>query len=584
MVDEDTRDERDDENEGSEGADDPMRVHPRPANGGNGARTSARTAASTPKRGHVGVGNPDYEGWSNKEADLMFGEMLGNEHPKCLKKSGRTVHDLSCDIVRLDGREAVKLGSFEASAVSGSKQQSPGDMLQYMVEDKFHLPLASGPGLYEVRFVWKQDNRIYGRGRMALASPSEIIAVRRARAQQQEPQPSPQQQPYVPPPQPAPAPQYPQQPQPGMGYAQPPHGYAPQQPYQQLPYPQQPGASHDPEVSALRAEVGELRGSLSEMLSFMRERRDYRGEPPPAAAAAVPPGPPQPPLPSPGVGAPPPYARSPYDSYRESHEMRAMRGDIADLKDTVADVMTIVKTIVRGPQPQAPVGVGAAGAGQGGQGGSPAPAAAAVAAPAAAPPAPDVEKTIVAVLDRLGVRPGGAGLGSPFAGFAQQAHEMKRAFGAMRSLRDDIDNMLGDMSAEPEPSAAETPPQGAAIEKPEPEPELPFEVITVPDTKLFGHDAKYTPNKRTGKIDVEGFVMSNPGVLEKGFELLGAAVDGIKTLATQAAKHSGQAPHQQPQQPAHVVREIPAAARDASVGTGATPAAPGGRDNGWPSV
>ena len=63
----------------------------------------------------------------------------------------------------------------------------------------------------------------------------------------------------------------------------------------------------------------------------------------------------------------------------------------------------------------------------------------------------------------------------------------------------------------------------------------------MPGTTLFGHPAKYTPNRRTGKIDAMGFVMANPGVMEKGAELAGAAVEALTTLAKKAAPSIGSA-------------------------------------------
>gem|GEM_PF-4066041 len=128
-----------------------------------------------------------------------------------------------------------------------------------------------------------------------------------------------------------------------------------------------------------------------------------------------------------------------------------------------------------------------------------------------------------------------------------------------------------------------------AQEQPEPEPEpepagpeLPFEVVPVEGAELFGHKVMYTPNKKTGKLDLEGFAMSNPGVLEEGAKLVGVAFEAIGTFAKKAAAAASQpgvgAPAQISQAagvgsaPAQVVDSIPDAARDATAGAGAFPA------------
>jgi hypothetical protein len=100
----------------------------------------------------------------------------------------------------------------------------------------------------------------------------------------------------------------------------------------------------------------------------------------------------------------------------------------------------------------------------------------------------------------------------------------------------------------------------------------------VPGTKLFGHDVKYTPSKSTGKLDLEGFVMSNPGVLEEGAKLIGMAVEAGAAFAKRAATSTGGSAPQIQQiaagvGQAQVVDSVPEGAQDASARPAGTPGA-----------
>jgi hypothetical protein len=200
-----------------------------------------------------------------------------------------TVYDLDIQVFALDGIERM-LGSFPFQEIL-TNTISPGQMLQEIVIDRFHLKMARPPNTYDIKLVWKRTGRIYTRARLRLGSPEEINAIRMGA---QPPPPlrpgygspygaPPPQQPWQPSyAQPQPSYVAPPQPPPGYGYPQP-QGYLPPQAYQQ-PHP-----STDQETMAMRMELAQLRGALTEALNAAREGRQPNVVvPPPTPVGGVP--------------------------------------------------------------------------------------------------------------------------------------------------------------------------------------------------------------------------------------------------------------------------------------------------------
>lgn len=576
-------DERDDEIDDDDDAEDSQ---PGPMLGStkrttNGSRARASTGAggapateskAKPKTTtEEGVGQAANDGatvdkkphntsqWS-READLMWMEMLGSEHEKCLAKLGKSAYDVSFNIIRLDGstmRTGTPVCTILGESVMGTAQMSAGDMLVHRIIDEAHLPVSQGPANFEVRATWKAGAGIYGRGLLSLPAPAEIIAVRQAQhrsgsmgaggmpQQQYVPPYIPQQpqysQPYAPPP--APPPPAPQPP-PGAGYAPP--GYA---------------APHDSsEVGNLRTEVGVLSGAVRELMEFVRgDRRGggqmpppgappYASAPPPQGVGAMPaPAAPTPPYgaPYPRPGWPPPRTPSPEDDLRD--EVAELREDIREIAQTMRgrppmNVGTAgappVAPSTAPPQP-APVPRGPNGEVWVERIGWCVPSganAAPVAAQPVAQPAPEAARPAGAAPARAGV---GATpvIANPLEAVMTRIHT-RVARNIESSFNRQIEEVFSGLGAatqaeEPDPTPT-TPPEDDKAE-------LEYDIIEVPGTTLFGHPAKYTPNRRTGKIDAMGFVMANPGVMEKGAELAGAAVEALTTLAKKAAPSIGSA-------------------------------------------
>lgn len=207
--------------------------------------------------------------------------------------------------------------------------------------------------------------------------------------------------------------------------------------------------------------------------------------------------------------------------------------------------------------------------------------------PAAPPPPPPVnedaivQKTTAAVvqtLAQLGViqipQPGvvqpqvaAAGVAAPVQTAPKSA--MERAFervmdAAVTQFVGGVEKTIkATITGVGAPPPAETP----VNETPEPEkpPELPWKAMAVPGANWAnGSPVHYAEDTETGGISLQGFVMNNPVILEKGFEkvteLAGAVGEALKRIGKPPQ------PQQQPQQmqQAEVVKEIPATATDAT--------------------
>ena len=523
--------------------------------------------------------------WSSNQADLVWDEMNGGEHPRSLAKLGKSAFDVKIVVTRTVAGARYPVDTMQGNEVLGGDNVSPGEALRQRVENQ-HMAITDAPCSYDVGVNWKPGGTFYGRG-LILSFPSrgEIVAMRGVTRSVQGGAgygQIPQQQPY-PPQAPPYAQQPPQQPQqPPVGY-----GAAPAQP-QYIPnpaYPQPP--AHDPEVSHLRAQVAELSGGLRELMEFVRGDRQRPPTPPPAPQ--TPPAQPQQ-----GFGAAP-QSREPWPR-RPSYE----RSETDELRDELDDLRAELNALHRRgpggpgfgqappqaapppvqaappPPPPAPRGpngeiwVESARAWCMPVGMQPAAAAAQPVAPAATPvapapaPAPTARAGVGAAQDPI------SGVETQFRSMVadMQSSVMKRVAREMQNALSGVQTGLGQAEEEPEPE----PP-------PEPQSTLPFDVIDMPGQDLWGHPLKYAASKETGRIDLEGFVMSNPGVLEKGAEVLGALVEIGSTFAKRAAQATtmtrpggAQLPAagvgQSSASQAHVVENIPDEAQPAATSTG----------------
>ena len=609
-------DEHDQDIEAEEGDDGEIRVKaaPRPAPRGPATEAAASSGAgngngsppprTTRPRSHhataaaAGVGsapanadppNAETAPWTYKEADLMLGEMLGGEHPRSLRAYGKTPYDFQAEVRRSDGvgGQSVCIKTIPGQELQGSADVTPGEVLRNIVGD-VHLVSAKGPVTYDIWFSWRSPQRQYGKGRLQMPAPEEIIALRNAMRTSQQPY----QQPYPPPAQP-------QQPSVGYGAApvsqqppyQPPHGqYHPDG----NPYGRRepaPAPSRDPEVSNLRAEVGELRGALGEVLEHLRG--DRRAVPPTTPPAQQPQG----------FGGAPHDRPWPQPRRRERTEADELRDELDDLREEMADLRRGGSGRASGfgaapaqppsqpsrqPAPPPPV------RGPGGEVyidgigwcipqervahmvSQPPGAQPQAHAPPPPPPvaAPAVQPQAAAA---PAARPVGVGVMpvSPLRGFIDSAREYLRDGKEIRKVAAELEEVFGGGGGDVGLGAAEDPQTPQTPE--EPESVLPFASEVVggdgPDApKLFGQPIRYVVDKETGKFDLKGFAFANPGLMEKGVEIAGIAAEGFRNLTARAAANAGTAA-QFPAgvgatpAPAQVVDNIPADAKLAQAHT-----------------
>jgi hypothetical protein len=254
------------------------------------------------------------DGWTNRDADLLWPEMLSE-----MKRSGskHSAHDIDIRVVRLDPPPLTTLPpSFNGGAIQGDSSCGPGDALIRFIDDNYHNPLARSAVTYDLVFLWKSNGAMYGRGRLVRPSPEEIMALRRAQQQSRSGSPPPPQQYGQAQQQYQQAPQQPYQgygaPPPPYGYPPPGYGYAPQQQQQQQP-------TYDPEVVNLRAQVAGLTGQLTQVLEHLRTS----GVQVPAGLAAPPPAAPP---------APPVYIQQP----PQQTQQQSMRVGLAGVREALS--------------------------------------------------------------------------------------------------------------------------------------------------------------------------------------------------------------------------------------------------------
>jgi hypothetical protein len=173
--------------------------------------------------------------------------------------------DLDVQVLTMDGRDRRQgdriLGSFSLYRLVGAR--NPGEKLQEIVTEQYHSPRTEGPDVYDIRFVWAKNTRLFSRGKLPLGSREEVTALKRAQAQAEQHSPPPQQSAqgswsgFG-------APQ--QQPQQPWG---PPQGHWQQQP-QPMPDDVQ---SLRAQLASDRSELQRTQGMLEEALRAAREGR-----------------------------------------------------------------------------------------------------------------------------------------------------------------------------------------------------------------------------------------------------------------------------------------------------------------------
>ena len=221
-----------------------------------------------------GPGDPKINGWKSSLAIDLMAEVLGRleQYPGL----GHPADFIVQVYAQPDGRIGQPrltdtfLGSFSLNKLVGDSH--PGEVLQAIVTDNYHLPRTDSADSYDIRVVYAKGGRPFGRAKLSCDGREQIMALRRHQQDAQRP-PAPG---YGAPPgygQPQ-APYYPAHPPPGYGSAA----------------PASPG-SGNAELDAMRADLHRTQGALQEALDYARKA----GVAIPVAVAAPPPPPaPQP--------------------------------------------------------------------------------------------------------------------------------------------------------------------------------------------------------------------------------------------------------------------------------------------------
>jgi hypothetical protein len=552
---------------------------------GVGSASGDAEAASTPPKA-------DEAPWSDRDAGMMLCEMLAGEHPRSLKAYGKTAWDIVAEVRRSDGPsgQSALLASLPCQDLQGDGSVMPSDALRNAVVDRVHLVGgARGPVDYDIVFMWRSPPRMYGRGKLHLPSPEEIIVLRGANRQQQG-----FQQPLPPPPQ--------QQP---TGYGAPPV-YPPQQP-PPPPYAEPQGSpwgrrqeqpSHDPEVSNLRSEVAGLSGAVRELMEIVRGDRQR-----PLPQAPPPPAPPQgfagpPPAPSPGW---PRRARPDDEVLEELEDVRdenqVLREEIHRLRRGVgaapppqrvyappapppqSHVQPQPPRVPDGPNgevwvegvgwcvPRSRIDAGVGSASPATPTVPPAPARTAAPPPVATPAAAQTPAAQT------------VGVGAPGDLFevAMQRVQQRVLQKVVREVESAVDGVLsGTAGLGADPGEQES----APTEPEKPEDILPFVTAKVEGATLFGQPVHYAADKETGDVSLMGLGFANPVLVEKLTEVAQIGMEAVQKLVSRAGVNAGApgaaalpagvagAPAQQAQ--AQVVDTIPADAQNAG-GPGSFP-------------
>src|SRR4029077_2874947 len=81
----------------------------------------AKRKPGRPKGAAAGVAAPPVTGWSSREAELIWPEMINR-----VKGLGKSPYDIDIMVRRMDPTPEITLGHINGGAVMGSGNQSPG--------------------------------------------------------------------------------------------------------------------------------------------------------------------------------------------------------------------------------------------------------------------------------------------------------------------------------------------------------------------------------------------------------------------------------------------------------------------------
>jgi hypothetical protein len=119
--------------------------------------------------------------WKSRDADELWGEVL-----EWLEREGISVYEVSVQVIRLVPPPKQQVGAqFDAQLIKPDGRESPSDKLVEFVKKYYHLPIATGPIHYEIRFIRKRTSKTLAFGDLQLGDPQEELALRQAQMHQQ---------------------------------------------------------------------------------------------------------------------------------------------------------------------------------------------------------------------------------------------------------------------------------------------------------------------------------------------------------------------------------------------------------------
>lgn len=228
--------------------------------------------------------------WREKDAELLWPEILSELGKIGGYYAGRSVHDVEIRVQRIAPPPSVTLTRFEGIAVAQDTEINPGDALINYLDEYVHHPSGGGQQVsYQLHFLWKagaEAGKCLAKGTIVRPPSSSIYAMKtaagRAAMKMGAGSAPPPTQPYGQPPSP-PYMHPPQQP----GYPAPQQTYAQQTSYGMPPFV-------GDMLAQLTAQQQQQFGALVDQLNQERsENARLRGQPPPAPvivpASATPP-------------------------------------------------------------------------------------------------------------------------------------------------------------------------------------------------------------------------------------------------------------------------------------------------------
>ena len=203
--------------------------------------------------------------WASRDVESLWPEIL-----TWAKAQGHSPYDIDIRVKQTSPNEMIVGEPFNGASVAGTEGKSASTQIVEKITNEYHIPSGvNGPATYSVQFFWRINSMAIKTGVLRLASPEQILSIRRnqqaAAAQHGQP--------------PAGA-GYGASPQAPWGYP----GYPPPPPPPQGYYPPYPGGfGAPPQVEPARDNRREayLEGVLDEVLRAQREGRQPVIQPPP---------------------------------------------------------------------------------------------------------------------------------------------------------------------------------------------------------------------------------------------------------------------------------------------------------------